>query len=174
VLLIWLLVAGLSLYSLRSRGVLHSLLALGGALTLYAIGFLNIVFLLVYPSWESYFEKWWVYTYFTGFFVGVTIIMILVFYGSIPRWLVTLLPVRGLHARRLLSAVALVGMLGPLLARVAPGLGANIFPPVGVLLAVFICTALYAPLWDVFARWLEAGDPASVIDNAAENRKHPQ
>jgi hypothetical protein len=171
-MLFWLLVAGLSLYSLHSRGALYSFLALGGAFSLFLVAWVNIAFVVLFLTGNgsrlfenSFVEGWWVYAYWAGFLVGGVLLTVLGSCWQLPRWLVLLMPVRGIYARRMLSAISLVGVVGPLLIGLSLLFGPSLFPqlpPIGVLAAVLICASLYAPLWDVAVHWHAPNPVAST------------
>jgi hypothetical protein len=89
---------------------------------------------------------------------GLGLVVLLHCAPQLPEWLTSILPLRGLHARRLLAALGIALLLEPVLyiaARAALGqrLDTNgiLSAPVGATVIVGL-VFMMLPLWDVLAR----------------------
>jgi hypothetical protein len=169
VLLLWVLGAGLSLYSLRSRSTLYGLFLVGGILALYAAAFGVIVRVALSFSADFDTPRWLMAQFIAGFVLGLATLTIIGRYRTIPGWVTYLLPVRGNHARRFLATVAVGGLVAPLAGTLSLAFAAEIVPvvpPAGVWVLLLGITAYFAPLWDSLARWMPSDEVGDVSPQA--------
>ena len=171
-LVFWLLGAGLALLSLRGRGCVYGLLIYGATCILLYTAFCTVmlgIFMLtgaVHPPWPA----WVVPVLVIATVAGVLLIYTLGTVWELPRWLERSLPVRGIYARRLLTALALALIIGPGVWGLAVAIGIHDTPhaPLANASAVILGFAAYfAPLWHGLTYWGQPKAMPNVTGEAA-------
>lgn len=150
---ILLLVSALALYSLRERESLYLAFVAVGLFALAASVLLTLTFSLgwgVVPVLPLQLRAV-AFAVLGVHCVGIWLLLMLVNGWPVPTWLEALLPVRGMHARKLLAAWGLFSTAGPLVGTFSFWIGLvtlPTFPEVGTVVAFLSAAACLAPIWN--------------------------
>ena len=154
--LIWLLSAVFALCSLRTRGSLYLLYLIAGLLALAASGWCSLtlgVFWICGKGLPLAMRGVGVGLV-LGIAIGTCLVLLMARSRRLPGWLEATLPVRGVHAHRLLAAVALLVVAGPAVTVASLFIGSvsvPTHPVIGMVLAAAGFVGYFTPLWSHLA-----------------------